>query len=82
MIDFETIEKQALSMDRNSRGRLASTLLHSLDEPNQETMSPDKIEELWLQEIRRRNKECDDDPSVLVPFEDVMQRLREKYRIT
>ena len=81
MIDFATIEQQALSMDRGSRGRLASTLLRSLDETDQETMSPDKIEELWLQEIQRRDKECDEDPSVLVPFEDVMQRLREKYRI-
>ena len=81
MIDFATIEQQALSMDRSSRGRLASTLLRSLDETDQETMSPDKIEELWLQEIQRRDKECDEDPSVLVPFEDVMQRLREKYRI-
>ena len=57
MIDFATIEKQALSMDRGSRGRLVSTLLRSLDETDQETISPDKIEKLWLQEIQRRDKE-------------------------
>lgn len=82
MIDFAKIEKQALSMDRNSRGRLASTLLRSLDETNEDPISPDEIENVWLQELRRRSQECDDDPSVLVPFEDVMRKLREKYRLT
>jgi len=78
MIDFAKIEKQALSMDRSSRGRLASTLLRSLDETNEDPISPDEIENVWLQELRRRSQECDDDPSVLVPFEDVMQRLRDR----
>ena len=76
MIDFATIEQQALSMDRGSRGRLASTLLRSLDEMDEETMSPDKIEELWLQEIQRRNKEWDDDPSIGIPAEEVFAEMR------
>ena len=58
------------------------TPLRSLDETDEETVSSDKIEELWLQEIQRREKECDDDPSVLVPYEDVMQRPHEKNSIT
>ena len=78
MIDFAKIEKQALSMDRSSSGRLASTLLRSLDETNEDPISPDEIENVWLQELRRRSQECDDDPSVLVSFEDVMQRLRDR----
>lgn len=79
MVDFATIEQQALNLDHGLRGRLASALIRSLDETNEETMSREEIEKLWLIEVQRRDKECDEDPSVLIPFDDVMKKLREKY---
>ena len=81
MIDFTTLEQQVLGLDRRSRGRLVSALIRSLDEL-EESLSPDEQEEidkLWLIEVQRRDKECDEDPSVLIPFEDVMRDIRQKY---
>lgn len=73
--EFQMIEERALAMDRVKRGQLASSLLRSLDE-QRDSFSEKEIEELWMKEVERRMVEWDKDPSVGVPYEEVMSRLR------
>ena len=46
------IEKQLLKLDANSRAKLASKLLSSLDE-----LSEEENEKIWAQEAFRRHKD-------------------------
>ena len=46
------IEKQLLKLDANSRAKLASKLLSSLDD-----LSEDENEKLWAQEALRRHED-------------------------
>ena len=48
----QQIEKQLLKLDANSRAKLASKLLSSLDE-----LSDTENEQLWAEEAIRRHKE-------------------------
>ncbi|MHB1282728.1 MAG: addiction module protein, partial [Metallibacterium scheffleri] len=54
-MDPKTIEREALGLTPANRARLAHELLESLD-----TLSPEEIDELWLDEAERRLKELDD----------------------
>lgn len=74
MIDVALLEEQALSLNFRERGRLASSLIRSLDD---DKLTEEEIEKLWLDEAVRRNKEMDDDPSVCVPGDVVLQEMRE-----
>ncbi len=49
---LEELEAEALKLDLNSRARLASKLLNSL-----ETLSDAEIERLWVEEAQRRDDE-------------------------
>ena len=78
MIDIAILEREALSLDRKTRERLASKLYLSLDENVGESAKSEKeIEELWLREVERRSREIDDDPTVLIPGDQVMREMRE-----
>lgn len=79
-MDLATLEREALNLDIKSRGHLASVLLRSLDETDEtEDLSEEEIEKLWLVEVERRSREMDEDPSLAVPYEDMMKRLRERF---
>ena len=80
MINIADLEKQALRLGAKDRGRLASILLRSLEDEDDELLSEDEIEKLWLEEAIRRNKEMDDDPSIGRPFAEVMSELRARFR--
>jgi putative addiction module component (TIGR02574 family) len=54
---------------------LADHLLESLEAENQE-----QIDALWTKEAERRNKEIEDGIVTPIPGEEVMNRLRSRYK--
>lgn len=70
-MDPQTIEREALSLTPANRARLAHELLESLD-----TLSPEEIDELWLDEAERRLKELDAGHVQLVPAEEVYRKAQ------
>ena len=70
-IDPQTIEREALSLTPANRARRAHELLESLD-----TLSPEEIDELWLDEAERRLKELDAGHVQLVPAEEVYRKAQ------
>jgi putative addiction module component (TIGR02574 family) len=70
-MDPKTIEREALGLTPANRAKLAHELLESLD-----TLSPEEIDELWLDEAERRLKELDDGRVQLVPAEEVYRKAQ------
>ena len=75
MSTYEEIENAALSLPPEARERLAENLMASLDSFDQE-----EIDSLWLEEIERRSKEIEDGIVTPIPGEEVMARLRSRYK--
>ena len=74
-MDFELIEKQALSLSAEERARLARELLDSID-----NLTPREIETLWLDEAERRAQEIDRGAAVLVDGDEVARKARALVR--
>jgi hypothetical protein len=74
-MDFENIEKQALSLNAQQRARLAHELLDSID-----NLSPQEIRELWLDEAERRAREIDGGAAALVSGDEVARKARALVR--
>lgn len=70
-MDPQTIEREALRLTPALRAKLAHELLESLD-----TLSPEEIDELWLDEAERRLQELDAGRAQLVPAEDVYRKAQ------
>ncbi len=78
MMDVVALEREVLSLDFRGRGRLASLLLRSLDDDEKDaSLSEEEIEKLWLDECERRDFEMDEDPSVIIPGDEVLREMRE-----
>jgi putative addiction module component (TIGR02574 family) len=75
IMNFEMIEKQALSLSAEERARLARQLLDSID-----NLTPAELEALWLDEAVRRAKEIDSGAAVLVAGEEVAKKARTLVR--
>lgn len=73
-MNIETITEQALKLAPASRAYIAEILLESLDYEEDFFVS-----EEWRQEIQKRCKEIDADPSVLVDGEQFMVGLKQRY---
>ena len=74
-MNFELIEKQALSLSAEERARLARELLDSID-----NLTPAELEALWLDEAVRRAKDIDSGAAVLVAGEEVAKKARALVR--
>ena len=74
-MDFELIEKQALSLSAEERARLSRELLDSID-----NLTPREIETLWLDEAERRAQEIDRGAAVLVDGDEVARKARALVR--
>lgn len=74
-MDFELIEKQALSLSAVQRAQLARELLDSID-----NLTPAEVEALWFDEAERRAKEIDSGTTVLVAGDDVAKKARALVR--
>lgn len=73
--NFDDIIKDALSLPPGERAMLADHLLESLDWEKQK-----EIDALWAAEAERRNQEIDDGVVTPIPGEEVMSRLRARYK--
>ena len=73
--NFDDIIKDALSLPPGERAMLADHLLESLDWEKQK-----EIDVLWAAEAERRKQEIDDGVVTLIPGEEVMNRLRARYK--
>jgi putative addiction module component (TIGR02574 family) len=69
------LENEALRLDPRSRARLAERLLGSLDD-----LAESEIEELWLDEAERREREWDAGEVVGIPADQVLRELRSKSK--
>jgi putative addiction module component (TIGR02574 family) len=75
MSTYEEIENAALALPPEAREMLAEHLMASLDPEDQWEMDPG-----WLEEIERRDKEIEDGIVTPIPGEEVMNRLRSRYK--
>ena len=70
----DEIEDAALGLAPQARLRLAHALVRSL-----ESVDPETIRELWIDEAERRDAEMDDGKVRGVAGEQVLARVRAKY---
>ena len=75
MSTYEEIISAALALPPDTRAMLAEHLLESLDAEDQK-----RIDELWAMEAERRDKEIEDGVVTPIPGDEVMNRLRARYR--
>ena len=75
MSTYEEIISAALALPPDTRAMLAEYLLESLDAEDQK-----RIDGLWAEEAERRDKEIEDGVVTPIPGEEVMNRLRARYR--
>jgi putative addiction module component (TIGR02574 family) len=68
---IEDLEATVLQLDPKDRARLATKLLHSLEE-----YSEQQLTQVWSEEAQRRNAELDADPDAEIPAEQVFREAR------
>ena len=71
---YEEIMDAALALPPEEREMLAEHLMGSL------VAHDPKLERLWAEEAERRNQEIEDGIVQPIPGEDVMRRLRSRYK--
>jgi putative addiction module component (TIGR02574 family) len=78
---YEEIMSAAMALSPNERGMLAEHLIKSLDAEYQlEAEDQERIDKLWAEEAERRNQEIEDGIVKAIPGEEVMNRLRSRYK--
>jgi putative addiction module component (TIGR02574 family) len=75
MSTYEEIISAALALPAGARAMLAEHLLESLDAEDQR-----RIDAFWAEEAERRDKEIEDGTVASIPGEEVMTRLRSRYK--
>ena len=70
-MSIEDLEATVLQLDPKDRARLATKLLHSLEE-----YSEQELTQVWSEEAQRRNAELDADPDAEIPAEQVFREAR------
>ena len=73
-MNIETITEQALKLEPALRAYIAEILLESLDYEEDFIVS-----EAWRQEVQKRCKEIDNNPSLLIDGEKFMTELKQRY---
>lgn len=73
--NFDEILSAALSLSPGARAMLADHLLESLDDEAQK-----RIDAMWAEEAERRDREIEDGVVTPIPGEEVMNRLRARYK--
>ena len=71
----------AMALSPNERGMLAEHLIESLDAEEQlNAEEQERIDKLWAEEAERRDREIEDGIVKAIPGEEVMNRLRSRYK--
>ena len=73
--NFDDILSAALSLSPGARAMLADHLLESVDWDKQK-----EIDALWAEGAVRRDREIDDGVVTPIPGEEVISRLRARYK--
>ncbi|MEI6067115.1 MAG: addiction module protein [Methylococcaceae bacterium] len=73
-MNLETITEQVLKLEPGSRTHIAEILLETLDYEEDVIVS-----EAWQQEIYKRCKEINVNPSLLIYGEQFMHALKQRY---
>jgi putative addiction module component (TIGR02574 family) len=76
----EELQAEALKLDKADRATLATRLVRSLDDSTEEQLSEQDWTNAWADEADRRNAEMDADPSLGVPGEEILRRVRLRLR--
>jgi hypothetical protein len=81
-MDTALLEKEVLSLDRKSRGRLTARLLESLGiHDGLDLVYEGKFDPNLLEELARRSREWDADPSLGRPADEVLLDIRERLNL-
>jgi len=72
---YKEVMSAAMTLSPDEREMLAEQLMASLPDEDQET-----IDRLWAEEAERRYKEIEDGVVKAIPGEEVMNRLRSRYK--
>jgi len=75
MNELEKLQADLLDLPMNSRASLARALIESLDETADEN-----AEALWVDEIRRRDKDLRSGKVTARPVDEVLRDARERLR--
>jgi len=75
MSTYEEIENAALALPPEARAMLAEHLLDSLGSEDQQ-----RIDALWAEEAERRDREIEEGIVTAIRGEDVLNRLRSRYK--
>lgn len=72
----------AMALSVKERAMLAELLIRSLDAEDQVDAEEDQesIDRLWAEEAERRLKEIEDGVVTPIPGDEVMRRLRSRYK--
>ena len=76
MSTYEEIKNAALALPPEAREMLAEHLMASLISPEEQA----EIDAYWVKEADRRYKEIEDGIVTPIPGEEVMARLRSRYK--
>ena len=75
MSTYEEIMSAAMALPPGTRAMLAEHLIESLDAEDQE-----RIDGLWAEEAERRDQEIENGIVTAIPGDEVMNRLRSRYK--
>ena len=75
MNTYEEIKNAALALPPDARATLAEDLLDSLTADEQK-----RIDAMWAEEAERRDKEIEGGIVTAIPGEEVLNRLRSRYK--
>ena len=75
MSTYEEIISAALALPPGARAMLAEHLMESLDAEDQQ-----RIDDLWAQEAERRDKELESGTVAPISGEEVISKLRSRYK--
>jgi putative addiction module component (TIGR02574 family) len=75
MSTYEEIESAALALPLDARATLAEHLLESLTAEDQQ-----RVDAMWAEEAERRDSEIEEGIVAAIPGEEVMSRLRSRYK--
>lgn len=78
---YEELMSAAMALSPNERAILAERLIESLDAEDQiDAEDQKRIDRLWAEEAERRLKEIEDGLVTPIPGDEVMRRLRSRYK--
>jgi len=71
--DSQELLRSALTLPESERAEIAATLIHSLD-----ATADEDVDSSWAEEIQRRIESIDKGDVKLIPWDAVMQEMRER----